>query len=148
MEIATRSATSSDREFARRVHHTAYRDVVQRQFGRWLEEEQDAFFAVGWDTASHTVVTCDGIACGNLCVDRREADLHVREIVLSPEFQRRGIGSRLLRQVMDEARERGVPVRLGTLHENRAAGLYRRLGFLEIGRTQTHILFEWRDRAS
>jgi ribosomal protein S18 acetylase RimI-like enzyme len=30
---------------------------------------------------------------------------------------------------------------LGTLHENRARALYRRLGFDEIGTTDTHTLY-------
>ena len=39
---------------------------------------------------------------------------------------------------------RGVAVRLQTHLVNRAAELYRRLGFQERGRTVTHILMEWR----
>jgi ribosomal protein S18 acetylase RimI-like enzyme len=62
---------------------------------------------------------------------------------LLPEFQNRGIGTAVLRELLAHAEGRGVPVQLGTLHANRAAALYRRLGFREIGRTQTHILFEW-----
>ena len=46
---------------------------------------------------------------------------------------------------MDRARVRGVPVHLGTFTKNRALDLYRRLGFQEIDRTDTHVLLEWRD---
>jgi GNAT superfamily N-acetyltransferase len=143
MEISRRPATEADRDLARRVHHAAYREAVERQFGRWVEAEQDRFFADGWAGARHEIVLCDGQPCGYVCVEERADDVHVRELVIMPEFQGRGIGTALLGEAIERARDRGVPVRLGTFHRNRAAELYRRLGFREIGRTGTHILMEW-----
>ncbi len=56
-------------------------------------------------------------------------------IVIAPAFQNRGIGTQLMHDVI----ARGKPVQLGVLFENhRARALYERLGFLEIGRTDTH----------
>jgi ribosomal protein S18 acetylase RimI-like enzyme len=142
MPVTRRPALETDADFARRVHHRAYREVVERQYGPWDEARQDRFFASSWREGGFEIVLCDGAPCGYLCVEERADDLHVREIVLLPEFQGRGIGSTLLREVIDRAAERGVPVRLGTHHQNRAQHLYRRLGFREIGRTETHLLFE------
>jgi len=45
--------------------------------------------------------------------------------------------------VIEEARARHVPVKLGVLRENRALHFYEKLGFREIGRTEIHILMEW-----
>jgi hypothetical protein len=39
---------------------------------------------------------------------------------------------------------REVPVRLRAFHANHAVNLYRGLGFRETGKTDTHILMEWR----
>jgi ribosomal protein S18 acetylase RimI-like enzyme len=116
---------------------------VELQFGPWDDEAQDSFFAAAWIVTAYEIVVCDGVPCGYLAVEERPDDVHVRELVLSPEFQSRGIGSTVLRQIMDHARSRGVTVHLGTQLMNRAANLYLRLGFREIGRTDTHILFEW-----
>ena len=143
MDTTTRPATSSDREFARRAHHVAYRELVERRFGTWAEALQEDFFTASWTAAEYTLVLCDGIPCGYVCIESQEAEVHVREIVVRPEFQGRGIGSFVLQQAMEQARQRGVPVSLRTAHVNRAAVLYRRLGFREVGRTETHILFEW-----
>ena len=44
---------------------------------------------------------------------------------------------------MEHARARRVPVRLRTSLANRAASLYRRMGFREVATTNTHLLFEW-----
>jgi ribosomal protein S18 acetylase RimI-like enzyme len=145
MDVTTRPALASDTDFARQVHHEAYREVVERQYGPWDEERQDRYFQESWHAAVFAIVLCDNVPCGYLCVEDRPADLHVREIVILPGYQGQGIGSTLLRDVIERARQRDVPVRLGTHHVNRAANLYRRLGFREIGRTETHLLFEWRD---
>ena len=117
--------------------------MVERQFGPWVEEQQDRYFETDWALATFEIVLSDGIPCGYVCIEDRDDDIHVREIVLAPEYQGRGIGSSILREVMERARTRRVPVRLGTQHKNRALGLYSRLGFREVGRTETHVLLEW-----
>jgi ribosomal protein S18 acetylase RimI-like enzyme len=143
VRLQRRLASPADAEFGRNVHHQAYRDVVERQFGAWNVAAQDAYFRDSWGAAPHEIVECDGVPVGYVCVEDRSDLVHVRELVLLPEFQNRGIGTAVLRELLAHAEGRGVPVQLGTLHANRAAALYRRLGFREIGRTQTHILFEW-----
>lgn len=136
-------AHESGAGFARAVHHRAYREVVERQFGPWIEEQQDRYFDRDWSAATFEIVLCDGITCGYVCIEDRADDIHIREIVLLPEYQGRGIGSSILREVMERACTRRVPVRLGTFLKNRALGLYHKLGFQEIGRTETHTLLEW-----
>jgi GNAT superfamily N-acetyltransferase len=143
VEVRRRPALPSDAELARRVHHLGYREAVERQFGAWDETQQDRFFAGDWDAASFEVLLCDGEPCGYACVEERDDHVLVREIVVAPAFQGRGIGSAVLRETQERARARGVPVRLGTLFTSRAAVLYRRLGFRETGRSATHIGFEW-----
>lgn len=48
MKFGRRPATDADTEFARGVHHLAYRNVVERQFGEWDVVRQDQFFANDW----------------------------------------------------------------------------------------------------
>jgi GNAT superfamily N-acetyltransferase len=138
-----RAATDADRAFACETHHLAYRDVVERQFGAWVEEQQDGFFQSSWAAQPHEIVLFEGEPCGYVCVEERPADVHLRELVLQPHYQGQGIGSAVLHAVIEHARERRVPVRLGTHLANRAANLYRRVGFRQIGSTDTHLLFEW-----
>ena len=142
--ITRRPAVPSDADFARRTHHLAYRDVVERQFGPWIEEEQDRYFENDWNAAAFEILLCDGVPCGYVSIEDRDDVVHVREIVVLPAFQSRGIGSAVLREVIEQARARRASVNLGTFHLNRAANLYRWLGFRETGRTATHTLFEWR----
>jgi len=143
MDVTTRSATEADLNFARQTHHAAYRDVVIRQWGQWDEEMQDRFFDKDWGDAHFDVILADGTACGYLSVEDRVDAVHVVELVLCPEYQGRGIGTIVLRSVIARAVKRVRHVRIRTCLENhRAQSFYRRLGFREIGRDETHVLME------
>ena len=144
--ISRRPATPLDRPFACATHHAAYREVVERQFGPWQELQQDRFFAQSWDGVPHDILAADGVPVGYCAIEERAHDIHLRELVIAPEAQGRGIGTEVLRQLQESSRQTGKPIVLGTFTENRALALYTRLGFLPIGRTETHILMEWRAR--
>jgi ribosomal protein S18 acetylase RimI-like enzyme len=141
--VVRRPATDADRGFARQTHHLAFRDLVQRQYGAWDDDQQDGFFESSWEARPHEIILSGGEPCGYVCVQDCPDQVHLHELVLRPDFQGQGIGSTVLERVMEHARARGVPVRLRTSLANRAAGLYRRMGFREVGLTKTHFLFEW-----
>jgi len=143
MIISRRQATAADREFVQAVHHRAYRDVVERQYGHWDETVQEKYFDIAWIAAAHQIILCDNLKCGYCSIESRADELFVDELVIDPAFQGRGIGTRIMEEVINEALARGLPVRLQTHLVNRAAELYRRLGFLERSRTSTHILMEY-----
>ena len=145
MTITSRPATDADTEFARELHHAAYREAVIRQFGSWDEKEQDQHFLGDWLGARFAIIMVDGRPCGYAAVEDRAEDVLVRELVIHPAQQGKGIGSSFMRDCMARAKERGVPVRLGTFHQNhRALAFYKRLGFHQTGKTNIHVLLEWK----
>lgn len=141
-KIATRKATESDTETARKIHHEAYRDVVTEQFGAWDETVQDKFFEGDWKTGGFEMISCDNEICGYIAVDKSATVLNVREIVISPNFQGKGIGTYLLKEVIKKGKAEKIPVKIATFHKNNAVNLYKRLGFQEVEKTDIHILFE------
>ena len=140
MAVTCRPATPADREFARQAHHLAYRDVVERRFGSWDEEQQNGFFDGAWSRHGHDVVENDGAVCGYVMIETGTDRVDVNEIVIHPDHQNRGIGTAVLRQTIDRAGELGLPVYLQVIKGNRAADLYERLGFVEYGTTGSHRL--------
>ena len=139
MDLGRRAATRDDQAFARRVHHQAYRGVVEQQFGRWDEAEQDAYFDRAWEQHAHDMLEWGGSACGYAAVELGRTAVDVHELVVHPEYQGRGIGTHVLTETVDQARRLGLPVRLQVLLENdRAARLYERIGFRGCGTTATH----------
>ena len=144
MDVSTRPSIESDTAFAREAHHRAYHDVVVRQFGQWDEPLQDRLFEKSWVSTEHQIIVAEGKRCGYTAIESRSDSIHVRELVIHPQFQGKGIGTAFLRNVCEQAAGLGVAVRLGTFHVNRALALYKRLGFQEFARTETHVLLEWK----
>ncbi|KZM48070.1 acetyltransferase [Labrenzia sp. OB1] len=69
---------------------------------------------------------------------------HVRlgEFYLFPDFQKKGIGSRVLEHCLLLADKLVLPVRLEYLHWNPVGSLYRHHGFVEIGQSDIHCFME------
>jgi ribosomal protein S18 acetylase RimI-like enzyme len=139
VHVQRRAATPDDHETARQLHHLAYRDVVERQFGGWDEAAQDGYFDAAWHAHAHDLLERAGRVCGYVAIELADDQMVLHELVVHPEYQGRGIGSHVLRDVTAEARIVGLPVTLQVLHHNaRAAALYERFGFRVCGSTATH----------
>src|SRR5690606_24008451 len=77
----------------------------------------------------NTIIMIDGEPIGCFRLERYGNYDSLDYVALLPAFQRRGIGTALIRKVMASAAVRGVPVRLSVLKANPARELYERLGF-------------------
>jgi GNAT superfamily N-acetyltransferase len=146
-QLTKRAATDADTEFARKTHHVSYHDVIVKQFGDFDEKVQDDFFAKSWKPETHQILLYGNDECGYFSHEVFDDHIFAHELVLLPAFQGKGIGSRVLQELMEEAKAKGLPLRLQVLKENKAQHLYRKLGFKDAGLTDTHILMEFDPRS-
>ena len=72
-----------------------------------------------------------------------DAALRLDHLYLRSSASGRGIGSWVLRQVLDQARELGLPVRLTALKESDANRFYLRHGFVLQGEEGVDLHYEW-----
>ncbi len=74
----------------------------------------------------------------------RQSDfLKIHKLFILPEYQSRGIGEGAMMLIIKDADNSKLPVRLRVLKVNpKALAFYQRLGFKQIGETDTHILME------
>ena len=79
---------------------------------------------------------------GTLSFHARSDHIRFGEFYLFPEYQGRGIGSSILAHALAVADRLHLPVRLEYLHWNPVDALYRRHGFQEIGRSETHCFLQ------
>jgi ribosomal protein S18 acetylase RimI-like enzyme len=105
--VVRRAANDADRAFARHTHHLAFRELVERQYGAWVDAQQD------WEAMPHAILLSGGEPCGYLCVEDCADHVHLHELVLKPDYQGKGMGSAVLDLVMEHARARRVPVLFG-----------------------------------
>lgn len=132
--VRLRPARKVDSDFCFRLHRAAMRTYVEAVWG-WDDAVQREFHDQRFDPAMTRIITVDGLDAGSLNVQYRPDDIYLARIEIHPDFQGRGIGSQLIRRLVEEAAERDQPVVLDVLTVNsRARALYRRLGFREVCR--------------
>ena len=118
-------------------------DEEQRHaFVRSQHEAQRAHYAAHHPEASFQVVLVDGEPAGRLYVSRDSERIHLIDIALLPEFQRRGIGGSLLEELSREADAGGLPISAHVERHNHALRLYQRLGFNVIADREVYLLIE------
>jgi GNAT superfamily N-acetyltransferase len=145
MNVALTPCTPADRDFAFTVTEAAMRVYVEQAFGPWDPEDQRRRFDEAFDPATYQRIVVNGAPAGILVVEDRPAEIFLARIFLLPVFQRRGIGSVLIKGLIDRARAEEKPLRLRVLRVNSGARrLYERLGFVVTGSTTTHDYLEYR----
>jgi ribosomal protein S18 acetylase RimI-like enzyme len=117
-------------------------DAAKEAFLRSQFAAQDYSYRRGHPDASFDVIAIGGQPAGRLYVDRRPDAIHVIEIALLPEHRGRGVGSELLRALIEEGVRTARPVTLNALRSSAALSLYRRLGFEVVRADDVYLKLE------
>lgn len=130
MVIELRAAAPDDRAFVERTYFETQRWLIEALFGWRGEEIERAKFAEHHNPASTQIISMDGVDVGWMSIERAFESLDLDGIYILPAYQRHGIGTALIRDLIADALERGVILRLNTAKINPARKLYERLGFV------------------
>lgn len=150
--VTLRETATDDEPFLFRVYAST-REEEMAAWG-WSPAQQDMFLRMqfrAWQQglladASATedrIIIRDGQPIGRIVVIHAVGEITLADIALLPEHRGTGIGSTLIQELQGEAARDRLPLRLHVAHDNRAARLYHRLGFVAIGDTGVHIKMEW-----
>jgi ribosomal protein S18 acetylase RimI-like enzyme len=139
--LQLRAATSEDAEFLFQLLRATMREYVEQTWS-WDEKWQRAHFQERFDPAKNQIVVLDDLDIGVIAAERREDEVFLGSLYILPEYQRRGIGTLLIKSVLDGAFREGLPVRLRVLKVNPARRLYERLGFLVVEEADTHYVMK------
>lgn len=143
MSYTLRPATDDDYDFLYALHCATMRDAVDATWG-WEDEFQQAYFREHWDPAARKVIVVDGQDAGVLVVEERDGDIFLGLITIAPRYQGRGLGTAIIRDLQQRAREEGRALRLHVLKANPAARrLYRRLGFDIVEEREERFVMRW-----
>ncbi|MBO0764047.1 MAG: GNAT family N-acetyltransferase [Hyphomicrobiaceae bacterium] len=129
MRLSLRPATGDDVPFARALYLDNMREVSQRAGFVWDEARQSADFDARFLASEVNMIVLDGTDIGWMQIAEREAELFLKQFFVHPTHQRRGIGTRLLRELIERARRSQKVVTLGVVKGNPARSLYARQGF-------------------
>ncbi len=149
--FSLRTVTPADREILFQIYASTredelavvpFNDQEKNAFLRMQFAARERSYAERFPAKDHCVVERNGVPLGYLWVDRRESELHLVDVALLPEYRGDGIGTELMTQLIAEARERKVPLRLNVLAQGSARRFYERLGFTPVGAPSVYQLME------
>lgn len=132
-------ADESHREFSYRVKKEAEGDYIARVWG-WDERVQRQFHARDWEESRPEIIQYCGKPIGTILVEENDEYIRIRQFFVLPEYQNRGIGSYILKNVLDRADRKGCVTRLTFMKNNPVESLYRRHGF-EVTGDDEHFSF-------
>jgi ribosomal protein S18 acetylase RimI-like enzyme len=146
VEISLRPARDQDREFIERIYFETQRWIIESLFGWSDDETERANFADSYDAENTQIITIENKDAGWLTV-QRDRDIHLQSIYITAQQQRKGVGTLLIQQLIDEAATSGMVVRLSTARINPAQRLYERLGFIVVDEGPYKVHMERRRRS-
>lgn len=80
---------------------------------------------------------------GLIKLSKREKSLHIRQLQILPEFQNKGVGSKVLSVVIQKSHDLALPITLNVLLHNPAKALYVKHGFKVIGENTLEYQMEY-----
>src|SRR2546423_8379877 len=154
--ISSRPITPADTSLLARVYASSRAEEIA--ITDWSEEQnadfcrrqfdaQSAYYAANYPAASFQIIERNGWPIGRLYVARWEKEIRIVDITLLPEFRGSGIGTKLLRDLQEEARAARKSLTIHVERFNRALGLYQRFGFEQIEDKGVYLLMEWNQEA-
>lgn len=125
---ALRPALPGDVETIAELRALVMRPDLER-LGRFDEHRVRQRFRDSWSPAHTSVVTLDGAFAGSVTVRPAEDGRLLEHFYLSPRCQGQGLGTAVLRTLLDDADAAGAALRLSVLNGSPARRLYERHGF-------------------
>ena len=127
MKVTLRPAVEADFEACRRTYFAETEWMNERL--QLKREDQEATFRKLWKPTQVCVIQADGTDVGWLQTVVSKDEEFLGQIFVDARFQNRGIGTEVLRRIIDEASRLKLPIRLAVVKFNRSRSLYQRLGF-------------------
>jgi ribosomal protein S18 acetylase RimI-like enzyme len=145
MTITLRDTQPEDQAFLLEVYTTTRAEELA--LVPWTEDQraafvsmqfnaQDSYYRAEYPEASYQVILDDGERVGRLYVLREPEEIRILDITVLPQYRCKGIGSQLLRELLDEGAKTGANpgkrILIWVEHFNPSLKLFERLGFVKI----------------
>lgn len=151
MNITLRDITEEHLSFLFQVYastraselaQTGWSQEQQLEFLEMQFNAQHEHYQKNYSEASFDVIMLDKKPVGRLYVSEWSTQIRIVDIALLPEYRGRGIGSLLLDQLFERARDKNIDVSIHVEKNNSAMGWYQRLGFQRVEDKEVYILMK------
>jgi ribosomal protein S18 acetylase RimI-like enzyme len=155
MTVTLRDVTPEDRDFLRDVYATTR--AAEMEMVPWSDEQkhafldfqfnaQDTYYREKFALAQYSVILLDQTPVGRLYVLRDDQEIRILDVTVLPEYRKRGIGSFLVTNLLEEAERSGKAVQIYIESFNPSRELFERMGFSAVAEEGINLLFEWKQK--
>lgn len=120
-----------------------WNDEQRRTFLEMQFDAQHDYYTTHYQQASFDLIVQGRMPIGRLYAEEWQQEIRIIDITLLAEHCNRGVGSRMLEQIMEQAAALGKGVSIHVEQHNPAMRLYLRLGFLKAGEHGVYDLMRW-----
>ena len=128
--ITLRKADEDDAEFAYEVVKVTMRDYAIQTWGVWLDEESRQDAIKQSKSGRIEIIEIQDDRAGILLVETDNKQMAIEQFYILPEFQNKGIGTKILSDLKNAALELRIPLKLSVLRVNPAKEFYAKNGFV------------------
>jgi ribosomal protein S18 acetylase RimI-like enzyme len=125
--INLRAARPEDFDYCARLYFEGMGTIIKEL--NLDMEAHAAGFRQRWDVAQVRIITLDGADIGWLQSFVKDDALFLAQFFVDSGLRRRGIGTEVMKALVEEAARTGRAMTLGVVKTNPAVRLYERLGF-------------------
>jgi ribosomal protein S18 acetylase RimI-like enzyme len=156
-DVGLRPASAMDLPLLHRVYcstrHEELRvlDWTMAEKAAFLQQQfdlQHRYYHEHFPEAQFCIIECAGQDIGRWYLDCKGSELRLIDIALLPEWRQRGIGSKLLRCLIDAADEGGRHILLHVEANNPVLALYARLDFEPLANDGVYVKLGRRPQAA
>ena len=127
------------KDFIYQLKKDSYKKYVEECWGSWIEEEQLKYYEKFIDTVKEDtwIIQLNGKDIGFYNgMTLEDGSYEIGNICIIPEYQGRGIGTQVLKDVMELHKNQDIHIQY--FKQNKVGKLYEKLGFISNGETEFH----------
>jgi ribosomal protein S18 acetylase RimI-like enzyme len=133
--------TIEDYQFGYIIKKITLREYVEKTWGDWNEEEQMVFYKKEFVIDNCFIIKNNNTNIGWLKIIETKETIDINQIFILPEYQGKGIGRKIIYDIIKNGKESHKTICLQVLKCNEnAKRLYIKLGFKKYDETKTHFL--------
>lgn len=132
-------ACAYDFEWVFSLKSLTERKYIEPHFG-WDETYQRGLLAREWALSKPWLIANDAGKVGTICYRYGESGVYLNSFYILPEFQRSGIGTRVLTLICERLNQENHSCELAYLKGNPVQSLYHRFGFF-CSKSTRHLIY-------
>jgi ribosomal protein S18 acetylase RimI-like enzyme len=142
-DIQFRPVAEKDYNFGYLVKKETLKNYVEETWGCWDEENEKNDYHKEFTVKNAFIIIYKNIDVGWLECIYLENTINLHKIYILSEYQNKGIGSKIIKQIINEGKEKNIPVIVKVLKCNiKAQKLYEKLGFKKYDEAKNHFFMK------